>query len=772
MTPRKFLWLLSIATLAAILLAASCSRDPQSQAQRYVDNGNKFYEKAKYKEASIMYRRALQKDLRYGEAYYRLGLADIKLSAFTDAVRALHRAVELQPKNADAAVKLAEIYLVATAQDPDHATQLMKEVKDLSDHLLELDPNSADGHRMKAQIALLGNDAATAVKEFEVARRSKGKDADLTLGYFQALSNNKEFGKAESVARDLIAQDKTYGPIYDVLYAQYMRQNDTAAAERVLKLKLENNPKVAGFLLQTATHYLYTKQRPEMDAALNRLADEKNFPDGHLLAGDFLLFRAREFDMARKQYEIGMAAFPKERGSYQKRMVELLAIQGKSAEASQLVGDVLKENPKDSDAIGMRAALQLSSGDLAQINSAVKDLQSLVAKTPDNHLLRFNLGRAYLAKGDSDQARLQLEAAVKIRPDFVLAKETLSALYLSRGETGKALKEAEETIALNRNDLLARLVRSSALTAIGDRDKAREELNTIMKLAPDNPDAKYQVGYMAFQDKDYKRAEQLFSEMRRSNPKDSRGLIGMVEALAGDKKMPEAIQTMQGALAADPEREDYKSALANFYVRDERYTEAVRIFQEILVKNPKSSDVLVRLGDTLRRSGDINGAIDTFRRASQVAPGDAKALLELGVLIDGTGRRDQAKPVYEQVLKIEPDNAIALNNLAYIKAEEGGDLDEALTMAQRARQKMPNAYNIKDTLGWIYTKKNLSEDAVRTFKELITLDPNNASYHYHYGVALLQKGDRPTAKHELESAIRYNPSKDDASKIRQLLSSM
>ena len=96
---------------------ASCSRDPKVQARRYVDNGNKFYEKSKYKEASIMYRRALQKDLRFGDAYYRLALADIQLAAFGDAVRALRRAVELEPDNADAAIRLSDILMVAISQD-------------------------------------------------------------------------------------------------------------------------------------------------------------------------------------------------------------------------------------------------------------------------------------------------------------------------------------------------------------------------------------------------------------------------------------------------------------------------------------------------------------------------------------------------------------------------------------------------------------------------------------------------------------------------------
>jgi tetratricopeptide (TPR) repeat protein len=140
------------------------------------------------------------------------------------------------------------------------------------------------------------------------------------------------------------------------------------------------------------------------------------------------------------------------------------------------------------------------------------------------------------------------------------------------------------------------------------------------------------------------------------------------------------------------------------------------------------------------------------------------------MLMEGTGRREQAKPIYEQVLKIQPDHPIALNNLAFIKAEEGVDLDEALTMAQRARQKLPDSENIKDTLGWIYIKKNLSDDAVRIFKELVDKDPGNPSFHYHYGMALLQKGDRPSAKREFDIAMKNNPSKDEAGKLRELIS--
>jgi Flp pilus assembly protein TadD len=137
--------------------------------------------------------------------------------------------------------------------------------------------------------------------------------------------------------------------------------------------------------------------------------------------------------------------------------------------------------------------------------------------------------------------------------------------------------------------------------------------------------------------------------------------------------------------------------------------------------------------------------------------------------MDGTDRSDQAQPIYEQVLKIDPGNPVALNNLAYLKAEQGIDLESALTMAQRARQKEPKSPQIADTLGWIYIKKSQSEEAVRIFQDVVKQEPDNPAFHYHYGMALLQKGDKVSAKRELDIAMKNNPSKGDKVKIQALL---
>jgi tetratricopeptide (TPR) repeat protein len=102
-------------------------------------------------------------------------------------------------------------------------------------------------------------------------------------------------------------------------------------------------------------------------------------------------------------------------------------------------------------------------------------------------------------------------------------------------------------------------------------------------------------------------------------------------------------------------------------------------------------------------------------------------------------------------------------------AEQGGDLDVALTYAQRAKQKRPDFLEISDTLGWIYLKKQLASNALEIYNDLVAKEPKRATFRYHRAMALFQRGDKAQARKELEAALTFNPSKDDEGKIRELL---
>ncbi len=77
-----------------------------------------------------------------------------------------------------------------------------------------------------------------------------------------------------------------------------------------------------------------------------------------------------------------------------------------------------------------------------------------------------------------------------------------------------------------------------------------------------------------------------------------------------------------------------------------------------------------------------------------------------------------------------------------------------------------------DTLGWIYLKKNLPDAAIDIFKDLVQKTPNQATFRYHLGIALSQKGDKTRAIKELQEALKNNPSVSEKQRIQEMLAKL
>src|SRR5580765_6856599 len=90
---------LRLILIAALITVAfsGCSRDPNVRKQKYLESGERYYEKGKYREAAIQYENAIQVDPRFADAHYKLALAEMKLQQWNDAFQQLSRTIEIQP---------------------------------------------------------------------------------------------------------------------------------------------------------------------------------------------------------------------------------------------------------------------------------------------------------------------------------------------------------------------------------------------------------------------------------------------------------------------------------------------------------------------------------------------------------------------------------------------------------------------------------------------------------------------------------------------------
>jgi tetratricopeptide (TPR) repeat protein len=223
----------------------------------------------------------------------------------------------------------------------------------------------------------------------------------------------------------------------------------------------------------------------------------------------------------------------------------------------------------------------------------------------------------------------------------------------------------------------------------------------------------------------------------------------------------------------EPNRQDLLRELGNAQMAAGQFDAAVASYQSLMarVKEPRQlTDIWSRIAQAYRYKGDVPHSIEALEKSRQGVPDNPLVVTNLGMLYEQMGKMDVAKKYYETAIRIDQNNGYALNNLAYLITETDGDLNVALTYAQRAKQRLPNYNEVTDTLGWIYIKKNLTDSAIDTFRGLVTQAPQNPTFHYHYAMALNQKGDRDTARKECQAALAGKPSKNQENEIRQLMS--
>jgi tetratricopeptide (TPR) repeat protein len=776
---------LALALVAASLI--SCSRDPNYLKQKYLQSGIKYFDRGNYKAASIMFRRSIEADRKFGTAYYHLALTDLKEGEVPNAVQAFRRAHQELKEGTDDAndtdLKLSEI-LVLAAQSGENNEAILKEVQQTVDGLLKRNPASWQGHKLSGDLAMLATaklyraaqvadakkELGTAISEYRQALTAKPGDAIITLALGRTLVVDGEVDEAQTLFKSIVDKDKKNLNGYYEMYQVYISQKKIPEAEAILKDAIRNNPKDTQVRLTLARFYYATGKRTELVALLNQMkGDLKQFPNAYFQSGSFYL-RVNSLDEAIKQYEEGIQKDPSRRNSYLKYEIDAYVRSGKSNLAYEKNELILKNDPKDPEARGLKATFMLDRGD---INTAMSELQSVVTAKPNNFVSRFNLGRAHFARREYEQARQEFDEAIKLRPDYLPARLAQIQVSLIRGDTDAALHQADETIKIAPNSVEARVMKAAALQRLQRYDEARALLTVVLEKAPKQVDTLLELGVLDLNQKKIKDAEEMFRRAYEANPNNLRGLLGESRAYLLDGQLDKSVQLVESEAQKKPANLDLQREVGNAQVAAGQFDRAIAAYQDLLAKvsDPRlQSDLWNRIGETYLRKGDIQQSINSLEKARQGQPNNTALTTNLGQLYEQENKNDVARKYYEMSIKVDPNNALALNNLAYMMSQTtGSDLDQALTYATRAKQRMPEHTEINDTLGVIYIKKNLTDNAIDTFRTLVVKAPRNPTYHYHYALALLQKGDRENARKECQTALADKPRKQEEDQIRQLM---
>ncbi|HEV3201944.1 MAG TPA: tetratricopeptide repeat protein [Bryobacteraceae bacterium] len=241
-----------------------------------------------------------------------------------------------------------------------------------------------------------------------------------------------------------------------------------------------------------------------------------------------------------------------------------------------------------------------------------------------------------------------------------------------------------------------------------------------------------------------------------------RQIRNAVDAGDGDYQL----RVLREKVAADSESVPARLDLAKAY-QERGYPDiALEICRLSASRFPDSGEVqlaLVRSLHEMRRLKEAVEGLETFlKQYPQTAP---EYFSWLGILRDETGQWAEGEPAHREALKLSPPTDSLHNNLGYnlLMQKKNGDAAAEFREALKLNPRSQVAHN---NLGLALADQNATGEAVANWQSAA----DAATAHNNLAAVLIEKGNYPAARQELELSLGYNRNLPAALKNLELVS--
>lgn len=145
------------------------------------------------------------------------------------------------------------------------------------------------------------------------------------------------------------------------------------------------------------------------------------------------------------------------------------------------LGEAIRLNGVDSQALTLRAQVHLARGDLA---SAIADFAEVIRLRPNAAIGYTGRGHAYLVKGDAKDAIADFSAALRLTPGSATAHNNRGLAHKAAGEIDKAIADFTAALGINPIYALAYNNRGYAHEAAGRRAEAIADFKSALLADP------------------------------------------------------------------------------------------------------------------------------------------------------------------------------------------------------------------------------------------------------------------------------------------------
>lgn len=207
--------------------------------------------------------------------------------------------------------------------------------------------------------------------------------------------------------------------------------------------------------------------------------------------------------------------------------------------------------------------------------------------------------------------------------------------------------------------------------------------------------------------------------------------------------------------------------------RSENIEGATEVMRQLSETHANLAVVHVAHGDLLRQQEMYDDASKAYDMAVALFDEDNEGqwivYYARGISHEREDRWPLAEKDFRKALELRPDQPQVLNYLGYSFVEMEINLEEALSMIERAVAARPDSGYITDSLGWVLYRMGKYDDAVGFMERAAELMPVDPIVNDHLGDVYWAVGRKIEAEFQWRRALSFDPEEDEADRIRRKL---
>ncbi len=799
MLGRSILFSTLIAGLLVVTLGAC--EDKKASEEKYLRRGIALFEEHEFKKARVEFKNALRINPKTAEGWYRMGLVDEAEGNLRNAFAAFNRAVEEDSTHAAANIKIGNYHFLAEELD---------QAESRADKVLELDPDNADAHALNGAILLRRGEAEGAR---EAAQRALSIDPGNTGGLSVLAGYHLARGESELVLKMLEEGIANGADDVSILLLKARIHEKRAEIDEVVKTYeriFAAKPRVAGYRTALAKFLVqaqrldqaekvlrdgiaamptdmsmkvaligFLEEKRGLDAAETALkewkaADPETDAYDFVLAELYIRHNAIDRAIALLKEVVEVRGMEPAGLNAQVSLAKINFARGNQELAEKLLSAVLAEDPRNADALYVRASIAFNAG---RLQEAIADLRIVTTDKPNFKAALQILAEALLREGDRELAIDTLVRAIDADPMDVTPRTRLAQLYHARGDSDAAIKQLRTVTEMKPQFPVA--WESIARIEAGNRQwtEAEAALNKLRELPGQERVSTYLDGVILNGQGQTDAATGKFREVIRQDPESPLAVHAINSLISVEQergKIETVIALLEEIAAEHPQVATVHTTLGRLYMRNERGEEAARQFDLAIAAGPKTADPFLARADGLIKEGKLEEALAVLKRGDEALPLDLRTKLMTASIQERMADYEAAIATYGDILAAAPLNHIAANNMAALIADFKYTDEEALEQARHLAERFVASDNpiFLDTLGWVCYRQGKIQQALIYLRRAAAGIDTAPQLYFHLGAALAAADQREEAKAALEKAVASATAYPGLEDARRLLANM